>query len=164
LIKRGSSRLAIGQTGTALIRVRVGENGMPQEATIVSLTNRRLAAAAIETAVSSTYAPAIVKGKPITANYIATFSFDGADPALAGIPVWKRSPQPTPSVDASPGAEALPSAAPIPGAAIPGPSASPELPAPPTPPAPLPDIPAATAPSATPLATPSPQPASSPTP
>jgi hypothetical protein len=90
LVKRGSSRLSIGQTGIAVVRVTIGADGSPENATIVSTTNRRLAAAAIETAVSSVYAPAVQSGHPVTADYVATFSFDGVDPALSAVPVWKR--------------------------------------------------------------------------
>jgi hypothetical protein len=96
LIKRGSSRLAIGETGTAVMRLMIAEDGTPQEVTIVSITNKALTAAAIETAVSSTYAPATQNGRRIVAKYVATFSFDGQDPALSAIPIWKRPPSPTP--------------------------------------------------------------------
>jgi hypothetical protein len=115
LVKRGSSRLAIGQTGTALVRLTIGPNGTPEEATIVSTTNQALTAAAIETAVSSTYAPATQNGRPVAGKYVATFSFDGEDPTLASVPVWKRSPTPAPSVS--------------PGLSVPGPSATPPAPA-----------------------------------
>lgn len=116
LTKRGSSRLAIGQTGTAQVKVMVAANGTPQEATIVSTTNRALTAAAIETAVSSTYAPAMRNGEPVAANYVATFSFNGEDPATVDIPVWRRSPapgaaaSPSPAPSSSPGSAATPSA------------------------------------------------------
>ena len=110
LIKRGSSRLAIGETGTAIVRVSIAEDGTPQEASIVSITNKALTAAAIETAVSSTYVPATQSGRAIAAKYIATFSFDGEDPALSSIPVWKRPPSPTPAASGSPAESAAPSA------------------------------------------------------
>jgi hypothetical protein len=97
LLKRGSSRLAIGETGSAVVRLVIAADGTPQAATIVSMTNQRLAAAAIETAVSSTFAPATQNGNPVSAKYVATFSFDGEDPALSAIPVWKRSPAPAPN-------------------------------------------------------------------
>jgi Gram-negative bacterial TonB protein C-terminal len=98
LAQRGSSRLGIGQTGTALVRVSVAASGMPEQASIVSISNRKLAAAAIETAISSSYTPAMRNGRPVAGTYVATFQFDGEDPALAGIPVWKRQlPSPTPS-------------------------------------------------------------------
>ena len=102
LVKRGSSRLALGQSGTAIVRVTVAADGTPQDVSVVSLTNKQLAPAAIETAVSSTYTPAVQSGKPITAQYIATFSFTGEDPAMATIPVWKRPPSPTPLPTPSP--------------------------------------------------------------
>jgi hypothetical protein len=110
LIRRGSSRLAIGETGTAIVRVTIAEDGTPQEASIVSITNKALTAAAIETAVSSTYVPATQNGRAIAAKYIATFSFDGQDPALSSIPVWKRSPSPTPAASDSPAQSPAPSA------------------------------------------------------
>jgi Gram-negative bacterial TonB protein C-terminal len=147
LIKRGSSRLAIGQTGTALVRLMIAPNGIPEEATIVSITNKLLAAAAIETAVSSTYAPALQNGRAIEAKYVATFSFDGEDPALTSVPVWKRSPAPS----ASPASSASPPAA------SPAPSAAPASAAPSA--TPLAASPLA-APGATPLSA-SPSPASS---
>jgi hypothetical protein len=115
LVKRGSSRLAIGQTGTALVRLTIAANGTPQEATIVTITNKQLSAAAIETAVSSTYVPAQQNGRAVAAKYVATFSFDGQDPALASVPVWKRGPAPSP-VPAAPAAAAVPAAA-VPAAA-----------------------------------------------
>lgn len=110
LLRRGSSRLAIGQTGTAVVRVMIGENGTPEEVSIVSITNRQLTAAAIETAVSSTYAPAMENGHPVAGKYIATFSFDGQDPALSDVPVWKRPPSPTP-IPPPPSPEQTPAAA-----------------------------------------------------
>jgi outer membrane biosynthesis protein TonB len=111
LIKRGSSRLAIGQHGTALVRVLVAANGTPQEATIVSITNRQLSAAAIETAVSSQFTPATKNGQPVAGNYVATFSFDGEDPDLSTVPVWRRVPMPASS---SPSPSASPSSSPSP--------------------------------------------------
>ena len=97
LTQRGSSRLAVGKQGMAMLRVQVGMSGMAEGATILSISNRDLSAAAIETAVSSHYAPATRDGRPTAADYIATFRFDGSDPALAGIPAWKRTPEPSPS-------------------------------------------------------------------
>jgi hypothetical protein len=120
LVKRGSSRLAIGETGTAVVRVTIGENGTPQEASIVSITNKALTAAAIETAVSSTYLPATQNGRAVAAKYIATFSFDGQDPATSSIPVWKRSPSPPPPATLSP--------APSPAAPAPSPATSAQSP------------------------------------
>lgn len=110
LLKRGSSRLGIGQTGTALVRVQIAANGAPQEATIVSITNPALTAAAIETAVSSTYAPAMRNGQTVPAKYVATFTFNGEDPATAGVPVWRRSAPPPPAGSPSPGPSAAASA------------------------------------------------------
>ena len=91
LLTRGFSRLAIGHKGVALVRVFVTPDGTPQEASVISTNNPQLTAAAIETAASSTYAPAIRGGRPVGANYVATFSFDGEDPADAAVPVWKRA-------------------------------------------------------------------------
>jgi hypothetical protein len=98
LVQRGTSRLGIGQTGMARVRVSVAASGMPEQATIVTITNPKVAAAAIETAISSSYSPAMRNGRPVAGSYLATFQFDGEDPALAGIPVWRRElPSPTPS-------------------------------------------------------------------
>ena len=97
LVRRGSSSLAIGQKGTALVRVSVGANGMPQNATIVKVSNAQLVAAALETAVSSSYSPPMRDGRPVSGTYLATFTFDGEDPALSTIPVWRRNPTPAPS-------------------------------------------------------------------
>lgn len=94
LLARGSSRLGVGQTGTALVRVMVAADGRPEQAQIVKITNPALTAAAIETAVSSTYAPEVKNGQKVAGKYIATFSFNGEDPATVSIPVWKRSPAP----------------------------------------------------------------------
>ena len=97
LVRRGSSPLGIGQSGVARVRVSLGPNGMPHDASIVSITNPQLVAAALETAVSSTYAPAMRNGQPVSGTYLATLQFGGEDPATASIPVWRRSPSPAPS-------------------------------------------------------------------
>ncbi|HTJ26383.1 MAG TPA: energy transducer TonB [Candidatus Limnocylindria bacterium] len=110
LVKRGTSRLAIGQTGTAQVKVLVSANGSPQEATVVSTSNPELTAAAIETAVSSTYTPAVRNGQSVAANYVATFTFNGLDPATESIPVWRRPVTPAPA-NATPAATAAPSPA-----------------------------------------------------
>ena len=102
LTHRGSSRLGIGIKGVAMVRVNLDASGTPQNAQIVKISNRQLAAAAIETAVSSTYAPAMHAGRPVGGTYIATFQFDGDDPALTSIPSWKRDPSPAPSPAATP--------------------------------------------------------------
>ena len=102
LLTRGSSNLAIGHSGVARVRVTVAADGTPEQATIVSVTDRAIAAAALETAASSTYAPATKNGKPLSAPYVATFSFTGEDPATSSIPVWRRSPLPTPSPSPTP--------------------------------------------------------------
>jgi hypothetical protein len=103
LTQRGSSRLAIGHTGQARVRVRVSAKGMPLNASIVSISNPALIAAALETAVSSSYAPAVRKGRPVDEDYIATFQFDGQDPALSQIPIWERPQSPLPNSAPSPG-------------------------------------------------------------
>ncbi len=108
LTHRGSSRLGIGQKGVALVRVIVSGNGMPQDASIVKISNRQLVAAALETAVSSTYAPAMRNGRPVDGTYIATFTFDGDDPALSSIPMWKRDPSPAPSASGAPAGSPAP--------------------------------------------------------
>ena len=105
LTQRGSSRLAIGQTGQATVRVRVSAKGMLLNASIVSVSNPALVAAALETAASSAYAPAIRDGRPVDGDYIATFQFDGQDPALSSIPVWRRPQSPAPSPTASAAAQ-----------------------------------------------------------
>ncbi|HEY5341156.1 MAG TPA: energy transducer TonB [Candidatus Aquilonibacter sp.] len=97
LTRRGSSRLGIGQTGEAQVRVSLGANGVPQNASIVSVSNRQLVTAALETAISSTYSPAMRNGRAIPGSYVATFKFDGQDPATSSIPVWRRDPSPAPS-------------------------------------------------------------------
>jgi hypothetical protein len=102
LIKRGSSRLAIGQTGVAQVRLMIGANGAPEQAEVVSTTNPHLVPAAIETAVSSTYVAATRNGQTVAAKYVATFSFNGEDPATADVPVWRRSPAPAPSAAPTP--------------------------------------------------------------
>jgi hypothetical protein len=102
LVARGASRLALGERGVAVVRVLVSANGTPEEATIVSITNRKLTAAAIETAVSSTYSAAMKFGRPVTSTYMATFRFSGEDPTSASVPVWRRSPLPSPSPSAIP--------------------------------------------------------------
>ena len=102
LTHRGSSRLGIGIKGVAVVRVNLDASGTPQNAQIVKISNRQLAAAAIETAVSSTYAPAMHAGRAVVGTYIATFQFDGDDPALTSIPSWKRDPSPAPSTAPTP--------------------------------------------------------------
>jgi Gram-negative bacterial TonB protein C-terminal len=145
LLSRGTSRLAIGQTGSALLRVHVSGNGTPLNVAIVNVSNRAITPAAIETAVSSTYSPAIQNGRRVEADYVVEFRFNGDDPALAGVPLWKRSPLPAASpspgpivaVSASP--KAVPTASPSPK---PAPTASPS-------PAPAPATMGAPAPAAT---------------
>jgi hypothetical protein len=110
LLNRGTSRLAIGQTGSALLRVHVSGSGTPLNVAIVNVSNRAIVPAAIETAVSSTYSPAIRDGRRVEADYVIEFRFDGDDPALAGVPLWKRSPLPA----VSPGPVAAASASPKP--------------------------------------------------
>jgi Gram-negative bacterial TonB protein C-terminal len=114
LIKRGTSRLAIGQTGTAQVKVLIAANGAPHEATVLSTSNPELTAAAIETAVSSTYAPAMRNGQTVPAAYVATFTFNGEDPATAAIPVWRRSPAPAPANAPPPSTLTTPPATPPP--------------------------------------------------
>jgi hypothetical protein len=96
LTSRGSSRLAVGRKGSATVRVKISAAGVPLEAQIVRISDRALTPAAIETAVTSTYSPAIVSGRPVESQYVADFQFNGEDPALAGVPVWKRAPSPAP--------------------------------------------------------------------
>jgi hypothetical protein len=91
---RGSSRLGIGQTGVARVRVNLDSNGSPQGASIESTSNGKLVAAALETAVSSTYTPELRYGRAVPSTYLATFQFDGDDPSQATVPVWRRSPMP----------------------------------------------------------------------
>jgi hypothetical protein len=141
LVQRGSTRLGIGQRGLAVVRVGIGRNGMAQYATIVSINNRGLVAAALETAVSSMYAPAMRYGRPVDGNYVAEFQFDGSDPALASIPAWKRSPIPSanPSPSPSPSPRASASASPV-ARTSPASSSSPSAsPTPSSTPTPLPN-------------------------
>jgi len=145
LVTRGTSRLAIGKSGSALLRVHVSGNGTPLNVAIVNVSNRAIAPAAIETAVSSTYSPAIQNGRRVEADYVIEFRFNGDDPALAGVPLWKRSPQP--AANPSPGAIAAASASPKPApTASPSPKPVPTAsPSPAPPPAPTaPPAPAAT--------------------
>jgi Gram-negative bacterial TonB protein C-terminal len=104
LIQRGSTSAGAGQRGLAVVRVVIGRDGLAQTATIVSINNRALVPAAIATAVSSTYTAAMRNGRPVIGDYVATFQFDGSDPAVSAIPVWRRgsTPLPIPSVTASP--------------------------------------------------------------
>lgn len=102
LVTRGASRLALGERGVAVVRVSVSADGAPEEATIVSITNRKLTAAAIEIAVSSTYSAATKFGRPVASTYLATFRFNGEDPTSASVPVWRRSPLPSPSPSGMP--------------------------------------------------------------
>jgi hypothetical protein len=132
LLQRGSSRFGVGQRGVAVVRVGVGRNGMAQYATVVSITNAALVSAALETAVSTTFTPAMRNGQPVDGNYVATFQFDGSDPALSSIPVWRRAPIATPSASLRASASASPSAVPSPSPSpspvpkpIPSPSPSP---------------------------------------
>lgn len=75
LVRRGSTRLGAGRRGIARVRVRVGADGLPKDAAIVSISNHALTAAALEVAVSSRYAPAMRGGRPQNADYLATFRF-----------------------------------------------------------------------------------------
>lgn len=102
LTRRGSSRLAIGHTGVAQVRVSVTADGSPTNMAVVSVSDPQLVAAAIETAASSTYAPAVRNGKNVPGDYIATFKFDGLDPADASTPIWRRAVPASPAPSASP--------------------------------------------------------------
>ena len=109
LVRRGSSSLAGGQGGVAVVRVALGADGLPQDASIVSISNRRLVAAALETAVSSTYAPAMRQGRAVAGTYVATFQFAAEHSAAVSIPARRReaskwrdppemsAPEPSPS-------------------------------------------------------------------
>ena len=112
LIRRGSTSLATGLRGTAIVRVNVDNNGMPQNASIVSISNRALVPAALETAVSSGYAPAKRGGRAVSADYIATFQFDGTDPSQASTPVWRKVPLPPSTPPTTTPRPAPPTAAP----------------------------------------------------
>jgi len=114
LLTRGTSSLAIGHGGVARVRVTIAADGSPEEASIVSVTDRRLAAAALEIAASSTYAPATKNGKPLSAPYVATFSISGEDPATSSIPVWRRSPLPAPMPTETPSPSPTPTPTPAP--------------------------------------------------
>jgi hypothetical protein len=98
LVKRGTSSLAKGQAGVATVRVRIGADGIPIDASIVSITNRALVTAALETAVSSIYTPATIDGRPEDADYLATFRFDAA---AAPVPA-PATPPPLPSPPPAP--------------------------------------------------------------
>jgi hypothetical protein len=128
LIRRGTTALAIGKRGRAIVRVNVDANGVPQNAAIVSISDRALIAAALQTAVSSGFAPAKLNGRPVSADYVAAFQFDGTDPQ-SNTPVWRRA-TPAPSSTAAPAAVAA------------APTATPTAAAPPTAtPKPPPDVP-----------------------
>jgi hypothetical protein len=90
LVRRGSSSLAGGQAGVAVVRVALGADGLPHDASIVSISNRRLVAAALETAVSSTYSPATRQGRAVAGTYVATFQFAAAHAAAPSTPVSRR--------------------------------------------------------------------------
>ncbi len=70
-----------------MVRVKVSAGGVPLEAQIVRISNRALAPAAIETAVTSTYSPAIQSGRQTESEYVVSFSSVGDDPSLAGVAV-----------------------------------------------------------------------------
>lgn len=122
LVQRGSSRFGVGQKGVALVRVGVGRDGSAQYATIISISNRALTAAALETAVSTKFSPAMKNGNPTDGNYVATFQFDGEDPGLASIPVWRRAPSAAATAAATPNLSAVAVPTPVPSLK---PSASP---------------------------------------
>lgn len=107
LVKRGTSTLGAGQAGIATVRVRIGTDGVPIDASIVSISNRALVAAALETAVSSTYTPATLDGRPEDADYLATFHFD-ALPVPVPSKAAGASPRPAPSQPGRPTASPNP--------------------------------------------------------
>ena len=74
---------------------RVSAKGMPLNASIVSVSNPALVAAALETAVSSVYAPAI-HGPSGGRRVCRDVSIRSSDPALSSIPVWKATAMPRP--------------------------------------------------------------------
>jgi hypothetical protein len=141
LTGRGSSRLAIGRKGSAMVRVKISAAGVPLQAQIVRISDQALTPAAIETAVTSTYSPAIQSGRPTESEYIAEFQFTGDDPALSGVPVWKRTSGPTPLATMSAAPPPRPTDSPKP-AATPAPSPTPKPSAKPVP-SPSPPTPAA---------------------
>jgi hypothetical protein len=121
LIRRGTSSLAIGKRGQALVRVNVDATGVPQNAAIVSISNRALIAAALQTAVSSGFAPAKLNGRPVSADYVATFKFDGTDPQ-SNVPVWRVSTASSAPPSAAPAAP-TPAISPPPADVARGPNA-----------------------------------------
>jgi hypothetical protein len=125
LTGRGSSRLAIGLRGSAMVRVKVSAGGIPLEAQIVRISNRALAPAAIETAVTSTYSPAVQSGRQTESEYVVEFQFSGDDPSFAGVAVWKRPPSPTPLPTIGPTPVPRPTGSPKP-APVPSPSPTPK--------------------------------------
>jgi hypothetical protein len=83
LVRAGLSEPVPGKTGVIAIRVAVGANGSPQDASIVSSTNDDLDDAGIEIAASSTYAPAVRAGRPVPSDFILTISFSAGTPSVS---------------------------------------------------------------------------------
>lgn len=106
LTERGSTRLAGGKRGVAVLRVQVGLKGMAENVSVVSISDRDLIAAAIEVAVSSRYAPALRNGQPALGDYIATFRFGDGTPAPAAH--QNRPPSAAPAATSSPAPSAAP--------------------------------------------------------
>jgi hypothetical protein len=84
LLRPGVSEPVPGKSGTIHIRVRLAPDGSPQDAAVISSTNDDIDDAAIEIAVSSTYAPARHAGHPVASDLILTISFVGGTPSIAG--------------------------------------------------------------------------------
>jgi hypothetical protein len=76
LLHIGAPEAPVSASGTIQLRVLVDPNGSPVDASIVSISNDALADAAMEAAVTSTYAPAIRNGKRVRSQFILTLVFD----------------------------------------------------------------------------------------
>jgi len=96
LLTRGTSQLANGETGVVRVRIVIAPDGRPRAASIVSTTNPKLAAAALEVAASSTYVPALRDGRPVIGTLLTSFGFSNDTPPGSNIPPWRRAgPLPT---------------------------------------------------------------------
>lgn len=76
LVRIGAPEAPVNASGTIQLRVLVDPNGSPEDASILSISNDALADAAMEAAVTSTYAPARRNGKPVSSQLIVNLQFD----------------------------------------------------------------------------------------
>lgn len=83
LVRAGLSEPIPGKNGSIQIRVSLGPDGSPQDAAVLSSSNDDLDDAGVEIAASSTYAPAVRRGRPVASDFILTIEFRDGTPNVS---------------------------------------------------------------------------------